>query len=291
MSPDRQSAGADHSEGRVLCLNAVGFHSLRYLEWGPPDASRVVLCVHGLTRNAHDFDFLARRLSSQARVVAVDVAGRGESDWLPDPLGYAYPQYVADMATLIARLDAPKVDWIGTSMGGLIGMMIAARPNAPIGRLVINDVGPFIPKAALRRIADYVGLENRFSNLETLERHLRKAYAPFGPLSDAHWAHLASHGHRRLAEGSFGLNYDPRIGVNVAKNVADVDLWALWDQISAPTLVLRGSESDILSGETAAEMSKRGPKATCIEFPGIGHAPALFADDQIAAIEAWLGLG
>ncbi len=274
--------------GQILGLNSTGFHAVNYLEWGSPLAPRTLLCVHGLTRNARDFDYLARALSANARVVAVDVVGRGGSDWLADPAGYAYSQYLADMNALIARLGVERVDWIGTSMGGIIGMMMASRKGAPIASLVVNDVGPFIPKSALRRIADYVGLDNRFSSLDALDHHQRKAYAPFGPLTDAQWAHLAEHGSRRLADGSWGFSYDPRIADNVVKNVQDIDLWPLWDRIACPTLVLRGAESDLLLAETADEMKSRGPRAQVLEFPGVGHAPALMAEDQIATIRDWL---
>jgi len=180
------------------------------------------------------------------------------------------------------------VHWIGTSMGGLIGMFLAAVPNTPLASLFMNDVGPAIPKAALQRISDYVGLENRFSSIEAFERNMRKVHAPFGPLTDAQWAHLVRFGHRRLPDGSYGLAYDPAIADNVKKGVADVDLWNYWDRISVSTMVLRGAESDLLSATTADEMTRRGPRARLAELSGIGHAPALMAEDQIAMIESWL---
>lgn len=269
-------------------LSPAGFHRISYLEWGENDGRPTVLCVHGLTRNAHDFDRLAARLAQRYRVVAVDVVGRGGSDWLTDPAHYTYVQYQADMNALIARLSVERVHWIGTSMGGLIGMFLAAAPNSPLASLVLNDVGPIIPKSALQRIADYVGLENRFSSLEALERNMRKVHAPFGPLTDDQWAHLVRYGHRRLPDGTFGLAYDPAISENVKKGVTDVDLWTFWDRIAIPTLVLRGADSDLMSAATAKEMTQRGPKARLAEFAGIGHAPALMADDQIATIESWL---
>jgi pimeloyl-ACP methyl ester carboxylesterase len=269
-------------------LSPAGFHRVRYLEWGAKDGRPTVLCVHGLTRNAHDFDFLAERLSRRFRVISVDVVGRGGSDWLKDPANYTYAQYQADMNALIARLDVERVHWIGTSMGGLIGMFLAAMPDTPLASLFMNDVGPIIPKAALQRIADYVGLENRFSSLDALERNIRKVHAPFGPLTDEQWAHLVRHSHRRFPDGTYGMAYDPAIVDNVKKGVADVDLWAFWDRIAIPTLVFRGAESDLLLAETAQEMTRRGPHARLVELPGIGHAPALMAEDQIALIESWL---
>ncbi len=276
------------TEHHFFGLSPAGFHRVRYLEWGANDGRPAVLCVHGLTRNAHDFDRLAERLAQRYRVIAVDVAGRGGSERLKDPAHYTYAQYQADMNALIARLDVERVHWIGTSMGGLIGMFMAAMPKTPLASLFLNDVGPIIPKTALQRISDYVGLENRFSSLEALERNMRKVHAPFGPLTDEEWAHLVRHGHRRLPDGTFGLAYDPAIGENVKKGVTDVDLWNYWDRITVPTFVLRGAESDLLSAATAQEMTRRGPRARLKELAGIGHAPALMAEDQIALIEGWL---
>jgi len=269
-------------------LSPAGFHLIRYLEWGAHDGRPTVLCVHGLTRNAHDFDLLAERLARRYRVVAVDVVGRGGSERLIDPAHYTYAQYQADMTALIARLDVERVHWIGTSMGGLIGMFMASSPNPPLASLFMNDVGPVIPKSALQRIADYVGLDNRFSSLEALERNIRKVHAPFGPLTDEQWAHLVRHGHRPLPDGTYGLAYDPAIVENVKKGVADVDLWSIWDRIGVPTLVFRGADSDLLAAATAEAMTQRGPRARLVELPGIGHAPALMADDQISIIEGWL---
>jgi pimeloyl-ACP methyl ester carboxylesterase len=274
--------------GSVLGLGPHGFHRVAYVEWGERAAPRTLVCAHGLTRNGRDFDRLATALADAFRVVCPDVVGRGRSDWLTQAEGYGYPQYLADMAALIARLDVLEVDWVGTSMGGLIGMMLAAQPNTPIRRLVLNDVGPFLPKAALERIAGYVGQDPRFETLEALEAYLRRVHAPFGPLPDAAWRHLAEHGHRRLPDGGFGLAYDPAIGAAFRQGVQDVDLWSVWDAVRCPVLVLRGAESDLLSAETAAEMERRGPRARVVTFPGIGHAPALVAEDQIAVVRGWL---
>ncbi|WP_374385332.1 alpha/beta fold hydrolase [Dongia sp.] len=271
-----------------LGLSPAGFHRVAYAEWGDPQAARTIVCCHGLTRNGRDFDALAKELAKSARVICPDIVGRGRSEWLRDPAHYGYPQYCADMAALIARLDVTELDWVGTSMGGLIGMTLAAQAGSPIRRLVINDVGPFVPKAALLRIADYVGLDNRFSSLTSLETHLKKVLAPFGPLTDAQWQHLVAYGHRRRDDGTFGLAYDPAIAENVKKAVQDWDLWALWDRISIPTLLLRGGDSDLLLPQTADEMTRRGPRAKLVTFPGMGHAPALMAPDQISVIEAWL---
>jgi pimeloyl-ACP methyl ester carboxylesterase len=267
-----------------------GGHTFSYADWGDPGAKRIVICCHGLTRNGRDFDILARRLvdSLEVRVICPDVVGRGRSDWLDEPEQYGYPQYLSDMTALIATLGAKQVDSIGTSMGGLIGMFLAASPNSQIRALVMNDVGPVLPRAAMARIADYVGADPRFDSLGELEAHLRQIHAPFGPLTDAQWAHLAEHGNRRRGDGSYGLAYDPAIGVNVRKGVQDWDLREIWDKVRCPTLVLRGALSDLLSAETASEMTRRGPNATLATFQGIGHAPALMAEDQLDTVCTWL---
>lgn len=269
-------------------LSPAGFHRVAYADWGAQPSAGTVVCVHGLTRNGRDFDALAEALSPDRRVVCPDVVGRGRSDWLPSPSLYGYPQYCADMAALIARLDVDSVDWVGTSMGGLIGMMLAAQPNTPIRRLVVNDVGPFIPKAALQRIAGYVGGDPVFPDLGALEAYLRRVMAPFGALTDAQWAHLARHGARRRDDGTLGLAYDPGIAADFRGDLADVDLWPVWDRIGCPVLVLRGVDSDLLLPGTAQEMTRRGPRARLVEFSGCGHAPALMDAGQIAMVREFL---
>lgn len=270
----------------VLGLGPHGFHRIAYTEWG--EAGRALICVHGLTRNGRDFDRLAAALSDRWHVICPDMPGRGRSEWLP-AVDYTYPQYMADLTALIGRLGVAELDWLGTSMGGIIGMLMAAQPRSPIRRLVINDVGPFIPKAGLARLAEYVGKDPHFAGLDELEAHLRKVHAPFGPLNDHDWRHMALQGYRRLEGGGYGLHYDPAIGQSLQSNdLGDVDLWSSWDAIQCPVLALRGANSDILRADTAAEMSSRGPKATLVELPGIGHAPALMAEDQIALVRDWL---
>lgn len=278
------------SERSLLGLSPLGFHRVSYAEWGAEGVGRAVVCVHGLTRNGRDFDFLAAGLAGAGfRVACPDMPGRGRSDRLADPKLYGIPQYMSDCAALIARLGTASVDWVGTSMGGLVGMMLAAQPNSPIRRLVINDVGPFIPKAALERIAAYVGVEARFATIEGVEAAMRSAYAPFGALTDEQWAHLARHEARERPGGGYTLGYDPRIAEPIrAAPVQDLDLWAVWDRISCPVLLVRGARSDLLLAETAAEMASRGPRARIFEVADAGHAPALMADDQIGAIRDFL---
>jgi pimeloyl-ACP methyl ester carboxylesterase len=272
----------------LSCLGPHGFHGIHYYEWGNADSPKVLICVHGLTRNGRDFDDLAKALSSEYRVLCPDVAGRGKSDWLTHKEDYGYPLYCSDMAALIARSGARQVDWVGTSMGGLVGMFLAAQPNSPIHRLVINDVGAFIPKASLERLSDYVGKDPRYASFDEFEQYIRDVSAPFGPLTDAQWRHLAQTNGRQLEDGRWGPNYDPALGLAFRAAPADVVLWPSWDQVRCPTLLLRGADSDLLLAETAQEMTRRGPKAKLVEFAGIGHAPMLMAEDQIAVVREFL---
>lgn len=280
----------------VPCLGPAGFHRMAYTEWGAehgPDA-QATICVHGLTRHGRDFDDLARALSADRRVACPDVVGRGSSDWLADEKGYTYPQYVADMAMLIARLGTKTVDWVGTSMGGLIGMSLCANAGAPVRRMVLNDIGPLLPKAALDRIAAYVGVEFTFPDFAAVLEHVKQGYAPFGPLTEDQWRVMAQNSVVPDGKGGFKLHYDPKIAYHVKKATgADIDLWALWERVRCPVLVLRGATSDLFLAETAAEMVARGkkgkgPPTEVVEFPVTGHAPALVAADQIAAVKDWL---
>lgn len=274
---------------RIQVDGPDGSYGLSYAEWGDPNAERTVVCVHGLTRNGRDFDHLATVLQEQARVICPDMIGRGLSDPLDHPEHYALPTYVAHMVQVLAKLGLAEIDWVGTSMGGLIGMGVAASGVCPMRRLVLNDIGPFIPKAALGRINTYLGLDLRFATLDRLEAHLREIHAGFGPLTDADWRHLAEHSARRRDDGSFGLNYDQRLGEPMKKGpLEDIDLWPVWDQIQCPVLVLRGTDSDLLLAETAAEMARRGPGAEIVEVDGTGHAPALMSKDQIEIVREWL---
>lgn len=276
-------------ERSLTCIGPHGFHRLAYIDWPGPRNAPVLLCVHGLTRNAHDFDVLATSLSAHYRVICPDMPGRGKSAWLDDSADYDYPVYLSDVAALIARLDTETVDWVGTSMGGIIAMLFAALPGAPLRRLVINDVGPFIPKEGLQRIASYVGLDPSFPDLAALEAALRIVFAPFGPLTAAQWHAMAAHSARRKPDGTIGLAYDPKIAERFKQDpTKDFDLWTQWDKIACPVLVLRGAQSDILRRSDAEAMTQRGPRARLVEFAGIGHAPALLEEDQIAVIRDFL---
>jgi len=279
----------------VLGLSAKGFHRVHYTEWGEAANPRIVICAHGLTRTGRDFDFLAQALEAEFRVACPDVVGRGRSDWLAAKEDYGYAQYMADMNALIARLTANAgsctLYWVGTSMGGIIGMLLAAQPRSPIAKLVVNDVGAFLPKAALERIGTYVGRTPCFETLDALEAHLRHVSAPFGPLTDAQWRHLTVHAARQLDDGTWTTAYDPAIAAPFhAGPLKDVDLWPYWDAIRCPTLLIRGAESDLLPKDTAAQMTVRGPRARLVEFEGIGHAPMLMAHDQIAVVRDFLAV-
>jgi len=273
----------------VQCASAKGLHRIAYLEWGDARNRDVLLCVHGLTRSARDFEVLARELAGQFRVVAPDLAGRGDSDRLADPMLYAVPQYVADMVTLIARIDADTVNWLGTSLGGLVGIALAAQAGTPVRKLILNDSGPLVSKIALERIGTYVGNAPGFPSLDAAVRYVRTISAPFGEHSEAQWRFLTENWVRQAPDGTWRAAYDPRIAEAYRGMVGkDLDLWYLYDAIRCPTLVLRGESSDLLSRDTTAQMAKRGPKARVVEVRGVGHAPSLLHPDQIALVRDFL---
>ena len=278
---------------RVQCLAARGLHRMAYWEWGDPASKRVLVCVHGLTRQGRDFDTLARAMQGEFRVVCPDVAGRGESDRLADPSGYQVPAYVADMVTLLARLDAESVTWIGTSMGGLIGMVLASLPQSPIRRLVLNDVGPALDASGIARIGAYVGLPLTWASEEEAADYLLTISKGFGPHSREQWLALTRPMLRRDGD-RFRLHYDPALGIPLravtpeAAAAGQAALWAAYDAIRCPTLVLRGADSDLLSATTAKAMTERGPKARLHEFAGVGHAPTLITPNQVDVVREFL---
>ena len=276
-------------ERSVQCLGRKKFHRLSYTEWGSPEATRTLICVHGLTRNGRDFDVLASALEDDYRIICPDIAGRGKSDWLQSGAEYLNSNYLADLATLLAKVGVCEVDWLGTSMGGILGMLMAAVSGNPIKRLIVNDVGPFLPKTALERIASYTGNAPEFESLEALEVYLRDVHATFGNLTDGQWRHMAETSYHEFEGGKLALAYDPAIGDNLRTGpLDDVNMWSFWDAIQCPTLVIRGETSDLLRKEHANAMTARGPKAELVEVPNCGHAPALMAADQIAVVRDWL---
>ena len=265
--------------------------ALGFREWGPAAPVRTVVCVHGLTRNAADFAALGTGLAARgARVLAVDVVGRGESSWLADPAGYTVPTYAAQLTRWLELLGLEGVDWVGTSMGGLVGMVLAAGEAPPMARLVLNDIGPFVPRTALAEIGRYLELEPHFASVREAEAHLRTIHAGFGPLTDAQWRRLTETSLVPAGDG-WRLHYDPAIRVPYADLAeTDLDLWAVYDRIDRPTLVLHGADSPLLDAATCAAMAGRGPRAEIRSFAGVGHAPALLDDAQIETVATWLGL-
>lgn len=292
-------------QGFVQCLSPAGLHRMAWREWGDPSNPRVLLCVHGLTRVGNDFDRLAGALADRYRVVCPDVVGRGASDWLRDPRHYGIGQYVADMVTLLARLDAASVDWVGTSMGGLIGMTLAgqeeAAPRLKLRRMVINDVGPTLDAAALARIGEYLGKPVYFASEDEAIDYVAAISAPFGLRTREQWREITLPVIRPRPEaegGGLRLHYDPRIGepfrVFMAEAAADTAaageaaLWQLYERIGARVLVTRGAQSDLLSAATAQRMADCGPRARVVEFAGVGHAPMFMHDEQIAVVRQFL---
>ena len=294
----------------ILSLGPEGFHRVAYTDWGDVDNPHVVMCVHGLSRNSRDFDYLAAALQGDYRVVCMDVVGRGDSDWLEDRSGYSFSTYLSDAAALVARVTSPvpggflreqrlrNLDWIGTSMGGLIGMLLAAKRNTPIGRLVLNDVGPFVPWTGLFRLKGHVGRPRGFGSKRSAGEYIRETFATFGPLTEPQWEHLIEHSLRRRDDGRWYFRFDPAIGQWSAQAdpelpigptfLRGLDLWTVWNAVDCPVLVLRGAQSDVLAAGTVEEMKRRKPATQSVEFEGVGHAPALFDKKQIDAVRGFL---
>jgi pimeloyl-ACP methyl ester carboxylesterase len=290
--PPFQQTSEPDRRGSIRGLSLTGFHELAYVDWGPPDATVPVICVHGLSRQGRDFDYLAADLASSGRrVVCPDLVGRGQSGRLRNPQEYALPQYCADMNALIAHLGAEQVDLVGTSLGGLIGIVLAGLPKTPIRRLVINDIGPYLPWSGLRRIGNYLSsAPAEFASLEEVEAYLRDVLAPFGDLADEHWAHLARHSVAWHDERErFVMLCDPQI-VRAFRNPwhYNLDLWKYWTAIKLPMLVIRGVESDLLPADLARTMQSRSRFAKIYEIEGCGHAPPLMSADQIGLVADFL---
>ena len=282
----------------VQCISPAGLHRMVYKEWGAPSNPNVLVCIHGVTRVSDDFDNLARELSTDYRVVCPDVVGRGRSDRLRNPQFYRVPQYISDMVTLLARVLAGSaqqtVDWFGTSMGGLIGMGLASLPDSPIRKLVLNDIGPTLDAAALARIGDYIGQDVRFPSFELAAAYIREISASFGVHTDEEWRKLATDVLCQNPDGQWVRHYDLGLAVPFKSTTPEMvkadqaHLWAAYDAIKCPTLVVRGAQSDLLSPATAKAMTERGPRAKLVEFPEVGHAPTFVHADQIAVAKDFL---
>lgn len=299
----------------IACANPTGLHRMAYYDWGDPDNRDIVLCVHGLTRHGRDFDALAQRLQGRYRVICPDVVGRGLSDWLTQPLGYAVPQYVADMVTLIGRLRPKRLRWVGTSMGGLIGMSYAGlvarakrspaqlpparltvtldEPVVPVAQLVLNDVGPRVEPGALVRIAGYLTESKSFDLFSEAVAYMRSTSASFGPHSDDQWVEFTRH-YFVNRDGAWVKHYDPGIAAGFASLNEEVMargeqiLWSAYAACQSPTLVLHGAQSDLLTQATVSKMLAVNPQARHVSFPGVGHAPSLLIDSQIDTVETFL---
>lgn len=271
-------------------LSSGGFHTLSVAVWGKENNDPIpVFCAHGLTRNGRDFDKLAAALSATRTVYCPDFPGRGRSEDLRDPMRYELSQYMADMTALIARTGAAQIDWVGTSMGGLVGLFLAAQPGSPIRRLVLNDVGPVVTKESMAGIREKLLKWKSFETVEEIEQKLRQIFAGFGALTDEDWAHMARHSVRRAPDGRLMMAYDPKIVEPMKELTDDIELWKIYDAIKAPTLVLRGENSDILAPAVAQEMTRRGPRAELVTFAGVGHAPSLMVAGQIETVAGFLG--
>ncbi len=274
----------------VQCLAPSGLHRMAYTEWGARDNPRVLVCVHGLTRNGRDFDALADAMSAHYRVICPDVVGRGQSSHLRDPSAYGIPQYVADMVTLIARLNVESVHWVGTSMGGLIGMALAALEGTPIRKLVLNDVGPVITAESLQRIGTYVGTNPDWATFDEALAFVKFVSEPFGELTEAQWHHLTETSVMQRSDGRWVFRYDPLITAPFKAAFADkdVDLWPLYEQIKCSTLAIRGALSDLLTRDTWQKMGSCGPLAKLAEIEKVGHAPMFQSADQTAIVRDFL---
>ncbi len=282
-----------YSKHYHLGLGFHGFHRINYLEWGDPKEfphQETLLCVHGLTRNARDFDYFAQAMCETYRVVCPDVVGRGDSDHITTSDAYNYFQYNADMNALIARLNVTELNWVGTSMGGIIGMVLASVPQSPVKRLVINDIGPEVSRDAQMTIAQYIGKEQDFDRLDDVADWLRSIYVEFAPMTDDDWLHMAKYSSRRTQSGKYRLKVDHRVGESFRESISyfNVEMWDTWEKIVCPVLVLRGKNSSFLSEATAERMLSCGPETTLVEFDDTGHTPTLRDDEQVDVIREWL---
>jgi pimeloyl-ACP methyl ester carboxylesterase len=297
-------SSADRRGGRHLVPDRTGwvrgltrrnFHRIAFTDWGSISSDKPVLCVHGLTRNGRDFDHLAAALTKEGRrVVCPDLPGRGQSERLQDSSDYVLPQYCGDMTVLMAAIGTAEFDWVGTSLGGLIGIVLAALPGNPIRRIVINDIGPYLPWAGLLRLGANLNEAPRsFETIEAAELYYRRVLAPFGQMEAEHWRHLTAHSVQWNAERRyFEILCDPNIA-HAFRNPwhYSVDLWKYWDAIDVPVLIIRGQRSDLLPEAVLADMLRRNRNATAHTVEGCGHAPALIARDQIEVVARFLSDG
>ncbi|KTC84763.1 alpha/beta fold hydrolase [Legionella drozanskii] len=271
---------------QVMGIDSQAFHNMVYYEWGDSNNPKVLLCVHGLFRNARDFDDLAKVLSSHYRVICPDMVGRGLSDKISNPKDYSTLTYLSDITILLAQLGVTEIDYIGTSMGGVIGIMIAAMKNSPIKKLILNDIGPFVDTKALQQIITYgkKGSEKYFGTLGEVEAYLKETYSSFAQLSPEQWQHLAVCGVWQNSNKQYQLAYDPKI----IENVIAAPQWALWSKVQCPILLLHASLSNVLSDDTVIKMQQLQPALKTVNIPDIGHPVSLMKIDEIKLVKQWL---
>lgn len=272
---------------RVLATH--GYHNISYVEWGTPQKDKAVLCLHGFSRNGRDFDYLAQELVDQGYwIICPDMPGRGKSDWLPIPTDYNYPKHASEIMTLLARLDVEHIDLVGTSMGGIMGMVLASFPNNPIHRLVMNDVGPYLPSPPQQRIREYLGLYPIFNSRDKAKNYLKQLLSPFGIHTEEHLEHAMENSYFLNTEGHYQLSYDNNILVGFTGE--ETDLWNFWETVNVPVLVIRGERSELLTLNCVDRMTQK-KNVDFVEFPNVGHAPALNTENQIRVISQWLNRG
>lgn len=271
----------------VMGLSSTGLHRIVYNEWGSQDNERVLVCVHGLARNSRDFDDIAKSLSREYRVICPDMPGRGESDWLANPADYAMPQYLSNIMVLLARLNVEKVDWLGTSMGGIIGMLLASMPQSPIRKLILNDIGAFVSKESIQRIGDYL-VPKHFEDAETAKAFMKTTYPGLRNLTEVQWQHLTKYGFKQVEQG-LTQHYDPAIGDTLRASAdQDIDLWFVWRAIQCPQMLIWGETSDILNQATVEQMQTENPAMSLYSIAGIPHVPSLMEEAHIQEITQWL---
>jgi len=280
----------DSRDNYYLGLSNEGFHRLYYREWGESDNPNTIICVHGLTRISHDFDELAQVLSKHYRVICPDIAGRGNSDWFGSKEHYNITQYCADINALIAHIHADKVHFIGTSMGGLIGMLLAGMAHTPIQSFLLNDVGPFIKRGELQTMGEYVGRAPVFSSREELYEYYSTIYHGSCALLNKKQIHQMARYSTFKTNGGYRLHYDPKIGDAFRKNYTffNFELWKYWEEIECPVMVLRGSESTFLTPDIADKMADSHEDMTLVEIPGAGHTPLLKTSAEIKIVQKFL---
>ncbi len=274
----------------IRSINPEGYHKIHYRQFGDPNNDNILVCVHGLTRNAHDFDHIANALSDVYRVISLDLPGRGKSDWFNNKSLYRYYQYRSDIHTLITHLRVDKVDYLGTSLGGTIAIMMAGKENHPFRKIIFNDISPFIDPKLLDAIAQGTGATPMFNSKNEIKNYLKSRYAAFGNLDDEHWDHIAEYTTGQKVNGKYRLAYDPAISYSLIDELgkSGMNIWDHWEKIDAPSLVVHGIHSVVLSHDDAKRMHETGPKADILRIEDAGHAPPLMCDEHIAKVREWL---